>query len=123
MPKNLQISRSKANQDGYQRRHAKYAKASGDIYEHIPEKTRRSNIKLDVARTETREYSVAVDEATEEQREALRARLIGECVDDEEIDSEDDEELDSDEAFQESDEEHFAGFFSAKVRPNLWFGM
>lgn len=44
-----------------------------------------------------------------------RARLIGELDDDEKIDSADDEELDSDAAFNESDEERYAGFFSSKV--------
>lgn len=44
-----------------------------------------------------------------------RARLIGEHDDDERIDSADDEELDSDAAFDESDEERYAGFFSSKV--------
>ena len=119
MPQKSQNLRSKTNQDGYQKRRTRKVKAqvsSGDVYEHIPEKTRRSNIKLDLARSEAWEFGVATDGATGEQREA---RLIGENVDDEEIDSEDDEELDSDEAFEESDEDRFAGFFSAKVRPNL----
>lgn len=122
MPQKSQYFRSKTNQDGYQKRHARKVKgqfSSGDVYEYIAEKTGRSNVKLDLARTEAWEFGVTIDEATGEQREALRARLIGESVDDEEIDSKDDEELDSDEAFEESDEDRFAGFFSAKVRPNL----
>ncbi|KXN84966.1 hypothetical protein AN958_11811 [Leucoagaricus sp. SymC.cos] len=45
-----------------------------------------------------------------------RARLIGELDDEERIDSEDDEELDSDAAFDESDEERYAGFFSSKKK-------
>lgn len=45
-----------------------------------------------------------------------QARLIGEDDDDEQIESADDEDLDSDAAFDESDEERFAGFFSSKVR-------
>lgn len=46
-----------------------------------------------------------------------RARLVGENDDDDDkIDSADDEDLDSDAAFDESDEERFAGFFSSKVR-------
>lgn len=44
-----------------------------------------------------------------------KARLIGENDDDERIDSADDEELDSDAAFDESDEDRYAGFFSSKV--------
>lgn len=43
------------------------------------------------------------------------ARLLNEQDDDEDIDSADDEELDSDAAFDESDEDRFAGFFSSKV--------
>ncbi|KAJ3563283.1 hypothetical protein NP233_g9033 [Leucocoprinus birnbaumii] len=46
-----------------------------------------------------------------------QARLIGEGDDDERIDSADDEELDSDAAFDESDEERYAGFFSRKKKP------
>jgi len=45
-----------------------------------------------------------------------KPRLIGENVEDEDIPSEDDEELDSDAAFEESDEERFAGFSFPKVR-------
>ncbi|KAF9447857.1 small-subunit processome [Macrolepiota fuliginosa MF-IS2] len=45
-----------------------------------------------------------------------KARLIGEHEDDERIESGDDEELDSDAAFDESDEERFAGFFSRKKK-------
>ncbi|KAF5352803.1 hypothetical protein D9756_006229 [Leucocoprinus leucothites] len=45
-----------------------------------------------------------------------QARLIGENEDDERIDSADDEELDSDAAFDESDEDRYAGFFSSKKK-------
>jgi U3 small nucleolar RNA-associated protein 14 len=45
-----------------------------------------------------------------------KTRLIGENDDDERIDSAEDEELDSDAAFDESDEDRYAGFFSSKVR-------
>ena len=45
-----------------------------------------------------------------------KPRLIGETVEDEEIPPEDDEELDSDAAFEESDEERFAGFSFPPVR-------
>jgi hypothetical protein len=48
-----------------------------------------------------------------------KPRLIGENVEDEDIPSEDDEELDSDAAFEESDEERFAGFSFPKVRYSL----
>lgn len=48
----------------------------------------------------------------------LRPRLVGENDDDDRIASDEDEELDSDAAFDESDEERFAGFdFS---RSKVW---
>lgn len=113
---------SRANGKGYAKRLArKKAKAevsSADIYELIQEKTKRSNVRLDLGHDEVREVDVVYDEPTEDQNEVKRARLIGENVDDEEIPSEDDEEIDSDGAFEESDEERFAGFFSLKVCRN-----
>jgi len=45
-----------------------------------------------------------------------RPRLIGESVEDEDVPSEDDEELDSDAAFEDTDEERFAGFSFPNVR-------
>jgi len=45
-----------------------------------------------------------------------KPRLIGETVEDEDISSGDDEDIDSDAAFEESDEERFAGFSFPKVR-------
>ncbi|KAF8971906.1 Utp14 protein-domain-containing protein [Flammula alnicola] len=108
-------SRTQANVAGYEKRQARKAQsgpASSDLYEHIqPEKGRRAKVGLDLDREEAMEYAVGLDE---EEREELRARLIGETQDDEEIASEDDEEIDSDAAFEESDEERFAGFFSSK---------
>jgi U3 small nucleolar RNA-associated protein 14 len=111
-------SRSKANAIGYEKRQARKAKANvspADVYEHIPEKTKRSNIRPDLDREEAWEFGENLEEASEGQRQELRARLIGENVDDEELASGDDEEIDSDGAFEESDEERFAGFFSSKV--------
>ena len=55
--------------------------------------------------------------------DALRARMLntGEGGDDV-INSEDDEEIESDEAFEESDEERFAGFsFAKKVLHSCFF--
>jgi U3 small nucleolar RNA-associated protein 14 len=109
-------SRSKANAIGYEKRQARKANISAaDVYEHIPEKTKRSNLKPDLDRDEARGFGESVDEASQEQQEALGARLVGEHVDDEEIGSEDDEEIESDDAFEESDEDRFADFFSSKV--------
>ncbi|KAG5724388.1 hypothetical protein E4T56_gene16087 [Termitomyces sp. T112] len=110
-------SHSKANAAGYAQRHSKKAKAlkglGSDVYEYAPEATRRSKVALDLDRDEAAEYGVGLD-GDNEAREELRARLIGENEDAEMIDSADDEEIDSDAAFEESDEERFAGFFSIK---------
>ncbi|KAF5332696.1 hypothetical protein D9611_005277 [Ephemerocybe angulata] len=84
-----------------------------DVYEYLPEKTRRSKVKMDLDRDEAMEFG-ALDEMGDAAREALRARLIGENEDDERVASEDDEEVDSDAAFEESDEERFAEFFPKK---------
>ncbi|KAF9478917.1 Utp14-domain-containing protein [Pholiota conissans] len=111
-------SRTEANAAGYEKRQARKAKAGpalADLYEHVQQnKGRRSKIGMDLDRDEAKEYGVGLDGANDEEREELRARLIGELEDDEEIASDDDEEIDSDAAFEESDEERFAGFFSAK---------
>ncbi|KAG5651215.1 hypothetical protein H0H81_009463 [Sphagnurus paluster] len=112
-------SGSKANAAGYAKRHSKKAKTLGsvsDVYEYAPEATRRSKVRLELDREEAAEYGVGMD-GYNESREEMRARLIGENGD-EEIDSGDDEEIESDDAFEESDEERFAGFFSAKGNKN-----
>jgi len=72
---------------------------------------------LALDREEAREYGVASDgnEDMVEDGGEMRARLIGENMDGEMIDSADDEDIDSDDAFDESDEDRFAGFFSTKV--------
>ncbi|KAG6891640.1 hypothetical protein C0992_001326 [Termitomyces sp. T32_za158] len=121
-------SHSKANATGYAIRHSKKAKALNglgtDVYEYAPEAIRRSKMALDLDRDEAAEYGVGID-GDNEAREELRARLIGENGDDEMIESGDDEEIDSDAAFEESDEERFAGFFTAKKphirRPSVRF--
>ncbi|KAF8079316.1 Utp14-domain-containing protein [Lyophyllum atratum] len=112
-------SGSKANAAGYAKRHSKKAKtlngSAADVYEYAPESTRRSKVTLDLDREEAAEYGVGMDGDNEDQPgEELHARLIGERGENEMIDSGDDEEIDSDAAFEESDEERFAGFFSAK---------
>jgi U3 small nucleolar RNA-associated protein 14 len=117
-PQKPKPSGSKANAAGYAKRHSKKAKTvnglSSDVYEYAPEAMRRSKVTLDLDREEAAEYGVGT-EGDNEDREELRARLIGEHVENEMIDSGDDEEIDSDAAFEESDEERFAGFFSSKV--------
>ena len=105
-------SRSQANIAGYEKRLARKEKLTPttDLYEHIPEKSRRSKIALDLGRDD--EFGLTNEIDDDRGREDLRARLIGENEDDEEIESDDDEEIDSDAAFEETDEERFADFFS-----------
>ena len=108
--------RSQANIAGYEKRLARKAKSNPtsttDLYEHVPEKAHRSKVGLDLGRDEEFELGGGEDD---EEREQLKARLIGENEDDEGIASDDDEEVDSDAAFEESDEERFEAFFSNKV--------
>ncbi|RDB24478.1 Uncharacterized protein C57A7.06 [Hypsizygus marmoreus] len=114
-------SGSKANAAGYAKRHSKKAAfgLSTDVYEYAPEASRRSKVTLDLDREEAAEYGVGIDGDNDEGREELMARLIGENGEDEMIDSGDDEEVDSDAAFEESDEDRFAGFFSAKGKKKV----
>ncbi|KAI0050580.1 Utp14-domain-containing protein [Auriscalpium vulgare] len=105
----------KSNATGYAKRQSRKATGSSgfDVYEHQQQKVRRGNVKLTLDKEEAAEFGEESDD--EVQRNALRARLIGETVDNEQIDPDDDEELDSDEAFEESDNERFAGFsFASK---------
>lgn len=111
-------SARKANATGYAKRHALKAKggALSDVYEHQQQRVRRDKVKLDLDREEEADRGFAGSDDDGFDRDALRARLIGENVDDEMIDSEDDEELDSDAAFESGDEEQYAGFsFGKKV--------
>lgn len=118
-------SKAAANIAGYEKRLAKKGKqpASHDVYEYVQGKARRSKVGLDLDREEALEYGVGLDGANDEddERENMRARLIGENEDDEQVASDDDEEIDSDAAFEESDEDRFAGFFSNKVYCDLKF--
>ncbi len=101
-------SEAKFNAAGYAKRQARKEKEtalSEDVYEYAPDAVRRSKVKLDLDRDE--DFGGIPDGDGE--REQLRARLIGENEDDEMIDSEDDEDIDSDAAFEESDEDRFAG--------------
>ncbi|KAA1468136.1 Utp14-domain-containing protein [Dentipellis sp. KUC8613] len=111
-----------SNAAGYQKRLARKGKSQGapsDVYEFQSKKVRRENVQQTLDRDEEDQHGSSDDDID---RQALRARLIGETVDNEQIDPEDDEELDSDAAFEESDEEQFAGFTfrskgKAKARP------
>lgn len=115
------LSSHKANATGYAKRHSRKAKSLtglSDVYEYAPDpKIRRSKVALDIGRDEAAEFGVSRggdEEANDGEDIRTKARLIGEG---DEIDSEDDEDIDSDAAFEESDEERFAGFgFSSEVR-------
>jgi len=126
-------SKAKSDAAGYAARKARkpsLANPSGDIYEHIQPKNRRSRIQAGFTQDELTELGAEngfdPDAADDDVRERMRARLVGEFDDEDEAprkkrgddddDEEEDEELDSDVAFDEEDEDRFAGFFSAKVR-------
>ncbi|TBU39857.1 Utp14-domain-containing protein [Dichomitus squalens] len=118
-------SRKAANALGYAKRQSLKSNtlSSGlsDVYEYQQEKVRRAKIKPLLERDETTGMGAADSGGEEEgaggRRRDTRPRLIGENDDDEGIAEEDDEEIDSDEAFEESDEERFAGFsFSQKAK-------
>lgn len=84
-----------------------------DVYEYQSDKVRRAHVSLALDKDEAREHGAASDDDTDSNMR--KPRLIGEDAEDEDIPSEDDEELDSDAAFEESDEERFAGFSFPKV--------
>ncbi|KAL0952160.1 hypothetical protein HGRIS_008776 [Hohenbuehelia grisea] len=107
-------SASKANAKGYARRHSRKAQSLNvardtDVYEYQPEKSRRGKVALDLDRDELQGFG-GLDEDDDQGNTALRARLIGEDMENEQIASDDDEEIDSDDAFEESDDERFVGF-------------
>jgi hypothetical protein len=85
-----------------------------DVYEYQSQKVRRANVPLSLDKEEADEHGF--DSDGDLVADIRKPRLIGESVEDEKIPSEDDEELDSDAAFEESDEERFAGFSFPKVR-------
>jgi U3 small nucleolar RNA-associated protein 14 len=120
----------KSNAAGYAKRHSQKSSNKGkatvsfdDVYEYAPSKVRRAKIGLELDREEaTDRHNYASDDDIDlgamgqEGRAGLRARLLGENADDEQVDSGDDEEIESDDAFEESDEEKYAGFdFSSMV--------
>lgn len=121
-------SRKVANALGYAKRQSSKSKVlSGgtisDVYEYQPEKVRRSKVKLQLEKDELIGAGGEGSGSDLEDDEGGRTgksggpRLVGEKEDDEEIDEDEDEDIDSDEAFEESDEERFAGFnFSHNVR-------
>jgi U3 small nucleolar RNA-associated protein 14 len=95
--------------------------ARSDVYEYQSQKVRRAHVSLSLDKDEAHEHGAASDDDTNSN--ARKPRLIGENVEDEDILPEDDEELDSDAAFEESDEERFAGFSFSKVRLNPFLSL
>ena len=92
-----------------------------DVYEYQSHKVRRAHISLSLDKDEVHEHGVTSDDDTDSN--VRKPRLIGESVEDEDILPEDDEELDSDAAFEESDEERFAGFSFPKVRHDFFLSL
>ena len=95
--------------------------AQSDVYEYQSHKVRRAHISLSLDKDEAHEHGASSDDDTDSN--VRKPRLIGESVEDEDILPEDDEELDSDAAFEESDEERFAGFSFPKVRHNFFLSL
>ncbi|KAG1813832.1 Utp14 protein-domain-containing protein [Suillus subaureus] len=129
-PSKLRDSLKRSNAAGYAKRHLQKSSNKGkatvsfdDVYEYAPSKVRRAKIGLELDREEaTDRHNYASDDDIDlggmgqEGREGLRARLLGENADDEQVDSGDDEEIESDDAFEESDDEKYAGFDFSSVR-------
>lgn len=125
-PTFIRPPRKAANAVGYAKRQSLKAKILGtkiaDVYEYQQEKVRRANVKPLLERDEAGAIGGVASGSEDEEgmggrRRENRPRLVGENDDDSGIGEDEDEEIDSDEAFEESDEERFAGFsFSHKVR-------
>ncbi|KAJ8086965.1 hypothetical protein PM082_005790 [Marasmius tenuissimus] len=124
---------NKHNASGYAKRQARKAAKSGegksadrfddDIYEYAPEQesdtrtARRSKVALDLDKDEELGAGFGFGGDGEQDMDMddlrMKARLLGEG---DTVDTDDDEEIDSDAAFEESDEERFAGFFGGKKK-------
>lgn len=117
-------SHKAANALGYAKRQSRKTKESSstsvtDVYEFQQEKVRRSKVKLQYERDELLGAGARGSESEDEDggdvRRQNQPRLIGEGEENEQIDEDEDEDIDSDAAFDESDEERYAGFsFSHK---------
>ncbi|GJE97818.1 Utp14 domain-containing protein [Phanerochaete sordida] len=101
------------NAAGYAKRKSLKGKAvadSSDVYEYQSERVRRSKVKLLLEKDELQGAGGDDSDAEGDASERRRPRLVGEDDEDDRIGSDEDEEIDSDAAFDESDEEQFAGF-------------
>ncbi|KAI0094168.1 Utp14 protein-domain-containing protein [Irpex rosettiformis] len=113
-------SQKSFNASGYAKRKSLKSKtlssgSLGDVYEYQTDKVRRGKLKLKLEKDEIAGAGRPMDEDDGSEDEggaasSLRPRLLGENDDDDEIGEDEDEEIDSDEAFEESDEERYAGF-------------
>ncbi|KAJ8688848.1 hypothetical protein PTI98_013593 [Pleurotus ostreatus] len=111
-------STKKSNEAGFLKRKARKSQAPSEVYEYEPSKTRRAKVDSGFDRDELKSFGGAVSDGESDAGEPSRARLIGENEDNEAIGSDDDEEIDSDAAFEESDEDRFAGFkFASEQKP------
>ncbi|TCD71137.1 hypothetical protein EIP91_012085 [Steccherinum ochraceum] len=131
-PRKSQVKDQKAyNARGYEKRQSlKAKKAAGgrkntDVYEYQPEKERRSKVKLLLEKDEMLGARGHDSEDEDDDEDGGRGkgrkgkgkpRMLGEDEDDMEIGEDEDEEIDSDGAFDESDEERFAGFSFASQK-------
>ena len=124
------FSTRKANAVGYAKRQSRKVKVSSgstnltDVYEYQPGKSRRANVSLSLAKEEKVNFNIDEDEEEDEslnrRKDTRKPRLIGEDAEDEIVASDDDEEIDSDAAFEESDEERYAGFNFTKKIVNIY---
>lgn len=82
----------------------------GDVYEYAPAKHRRAGVKLSLDREEAMGGGKSSGDEGETDYRALAKRIADVNEEGGQIESGDDEEIESDGAFEESDEERFAGF-------------
>lgn len=130
---NFKPPSSNKNAAGYAKRKSLKGKSKAlgsadDVYEYEPERVRRAKVKLQLGKDEALGAgpntgvggSESEDEAEGSGGRKLHPRLVGE--DNEDVLGEDeDEEIDSDQAFDESDEERFAGFDFPSTKVSLLF--
>ncbi|KAH8094740.1 Utp14-domain-containing protein [Cristinia sonorae] len=124
-PKTQFGDRKTFNANGYAKRQSLKAKKTtdSDVYEYRPEKERRGKVKLLLEKDELLGARGDSDDEDEEGSGRGKGkgrnngpRLVGEDEDDMEIGEDEDEEIDSDGAFDESDEDRYAGFSFASVK-------
>lgn len=126
------FTNARSNAAGYAKRKSLKSKPltnpSSDVYEYQQDRVRRGKVKLQLEKDELTgngggNGSGSDDDDEEEggQHSAknMRPRLVGEIDGDDQIYEDDDEELDSDGAFDESDEERFAGFDFSRGKVSL----